>query len=167
MESNGCPGAGCRAFDIAKIVYQNSSGTQHTISMRWDQWRNGSNAATYERRYWGTAAALMRRFRHVITYKDNSQHHNHIHVDNAVYSQLSSSYYNTGSVSQTYIVQGACRYVWGHSTAVDGDWGPETQSHSTSVLRRIGRATGTVTNNENFRAFCHASFRKAVGTQAY
>lgn len=156
-----------RAFDIAKIIYRNSSGTQHTISMRYDQWRNSGNAALYYTRYWGAAASLMRRFRHVITYKDNTDHHNHIHVDNALYSLLDDAYYSTGSVSQTYVVQGACRYVWGHSTTLDGDWGPQTESHSTSVLRRIGRASGTVTNKDNFWAFCTASFRKAVGTQAY
>jgi hypothetical protein len=157
-----------RAFDIAKIVYRNSStGTTHTISMRYDIWNGGSNHSLYAKRYWGAAAGLMRRFRHLITYKDNSDHHNHIHVDNAIYSLVDDAYYSTGSVSQTYIVQGACRYVWGHSTAVDGDWGPETESHSTSVLRRIGRSSGNLTSKSNFWAFCDASFRKAVGTQEY
>jgi hypothetical protein len=166
VNKEGMHGLG-RAFDIAKVIYRNTSGTQHTISMRYDQWRNSGNAPLYYTRYWGAAASLMRRFRHVITYKDNTDHHNHIHVDNAIYSLLDDAYYDTGSVSQTYIVQGCTRYVWGHSTAVDGDWGPETESHSNSVLRRIGRASGTITNRNNFWAFCTASFRKAVGTEAY
>ncbi|WP_020392291.1 extensin family protein [Kribbella catacumbae] len=156
-----------RAFDIGKIIYRTSSGSTNTISMRYDVWKNYSNAATYQRRYWGAAASYMRSFRHVLTYKDNSEHHNHIHVDNALYGRPGDATFTTSSSSQTYIVQGACRYVWGHSTGVDGDWGPETQSHSTAVLRRIGRTSGTITNAGNFAAFCTASFRKATGKQAY
>lgn len=162
----GMHGSG-RAFDIGRILYLNSSGTRQWISMRYDVWRDDANADWWKRRYWGTAASLMRYFRHVITYMDNREHWNHIHVDNAIYGNPNDCYFNTGSSSQTYIVQGACRQVWGLSTAVDGDWGPETQSHSTSVLRRIGRGSGTITDKYNFRAFCTASFRKAVGTQAY
>lgn len=156
-----------RAFDLGRIIYRNSSGSTQLISMRYDVWRNYSNADWYKRRYWGTAAGLMRRFRHVLTYMDNTTHWNHMHVDNDIYGELDDCYYSTGSASQTYIVQGACRQVWGLSTGVDGDWGPETESHSTSVLRRIGRPSGTITNSANFRAFCTASFRKAVGTQSY
>jgi hypothetical protein len=156
-----------RAFDIGRILYVNSSGDRQWISMRYDVWRNDAGADWWKRRYWGTAASLMGRFRHVLTYMDNQEHWNHIHVDNAYYGAPENATFSTGSSSQTYIVQGACRQVWGLSTAVDGDWGPETESHSTSVLRRIGRTSGTITNSANFRAFCTASFRKAVGTQAY
>ena len=156
-----------RAFDLGRIIYRNSDGQTQLLSMRYDVWRNYSNADWYKKRYWGTAASLMRRFRHVLTYMDNTTHWNHMHVDNDIYGELDDCYYSTGSTSQTYIVQGACRQVWGLSTAVDGQWGSETQSHSTSVLRRIGRTSGTITDNANFRAFCTASFRKAVGTQAY
>ncbi|WP_328993428.1 hypothetical protein OG394_03805 [Kribbella sp. NBC_01245] len=156
-----------RAFDIGRIKYLNSDGRTQWISMRYDVWRNYANADWWKRRYWGTAAGLMRRFRHVITYMDNGEHWNHIHVDNAIYGELDDCYYSTGSSSQTYIVQAACRQVWGLSTGIDGQWGSQTESHSTSVLRRIGRSSGTITNSANFEAFCTASFRKAVGTQAY
>jgi hypothetical protein len=162
----GMHGAG-RAFDLGRIIYRNSDGQTQLISMRYDVWRNYSNADWYKRRYWGTAASLMRRFRHVLTYMDNTTHWTHMHVDPHLYGELDDCYYSTGSTSQPYIVQGACRQVWGLSTAVDGQWGSETQSHSTSILRRIGRPTGTITDNANFRAFCTASFRKAVGTQSY
>ena len=165
-DKDGMHGQG-RAFDIGKIIYRDSSGSNTTISMRYDVWKNYSNAATYQRRYWGTAASYMRWFRHVLTYKDNSDHHNHIHVDNALYGRLDDAHFSMSSSSQTYIVQGACRYVWGHSTAVDGSWGSETQADSTAVLRRIGRESGTITNANNFWAFCTASFRKAVGKQSY
>ncbi|NEE03199.1 extensin family protein [Phytoactinopolyspora halotolerans] len=166
VDKPGMHGSG-RAFDIGKIVYKNSSGTTHTISMRYDVWHGGSNAALYRRRYWGAAASFARRFRHVITYADNSTHHNHIHADNAIYGSTTDCYYSTGSTSQTYIVQGCCRVVWGLGTALDGDYGPETERHSTQVLRRIGRSSGNITNKYNFRAFLTASFRKAVGTQSY
>lgn len=165
-DKEGMHGQG-RAFDIGRILYRNSStGADSTISMRYDVWKNYSNAATYQRRYWGAAAGYMRWFRHVLTYKDNSQHHNHMHVDNQVYGGGAASF-NTSSSSQIYIVQGACRYVWGLGTGVDGDWGPETQGDSTAVLRRIGRTSGSITSAANFTAFCTASLRKGLGTQAY
>ncbi|MEU4391666.1 hypothetical protein [Kribbella sp. NPDC023855] len=155
-----------RAFDIGKIVYLNASGVPKIISMRYDLWKNSGDAATYQRRYWATAAGYMRWFRHVLTYKDNTQHHNHMHVDNQVYGGGAAAF-NTGSSSQIYIVQGACRYVWGLGTGVDGSWGPETQGDSTAVLRRIGRPSGSITSAANFTAFCTASLRKGLGTQAY
>lgn len=166
VNKEGMHGQG-RAFDIGRILYRNSDGARQWISMRYDVWGNDANADWWKRRYWGTAAGLMRRFRHVITYMDNREHWNHIHVDNAIYGELNDCYYSTGSSSQTYIVQAACRQVWGLSTGIDGQWGSQTESHSTSVLRRIGRSSGTITNSANFEAFCTASFRKSVGTQAY
>ena len=66
-----------RAFDLGRIIYRNSDGQTQLLSMRYDVWRNYSNADWYKKRYWGTAASLMRRFRHVLTYMDNTTHWNH------------------------------------------------------------------------------------------
>ncbi|GAA1696610.1 hypothetical protein GCM10009745_48350 [Kribbella yunnanensis] len=162
----GMHGAG-RAFDIGRIMFENSSGTRQWVSMRYDVWRGYANADYWKRRYWGTAAGLMRRFRHVLTYMDNREHWNHMHVDNDLYGELGDCKFTTSSSSQTYIVQAACHHAWGISTVVDGDWGPKTQANSTAVLRRIGRPSGTITDKANFQAFCTASYRKALGTQAY
>lgn len=157
-----------RAFDIAQYNIRTTTGGTIHMSCRYDKWRGTSSEELHRRRYWGLACSLARYFRHVITYYDNSAHHNHIHADNAVYGSPSNSYYNSGSVSQTYILQAACRFVWGKGTAVDGDWGPETSGDSTEVLRRIGRGSGTVASSSgNWTAFCVATFRKAVLTEDY
>lgn len=166
VDKPGYHGSG-RAFDIAKVLFATTTGGTIHVSCRYDIWRNQSNFATHAKRYWGLAASLLRRFSYVITYPYNSAHHNHIHVDNAVYSLLDDCSYSTGTSTQTYIVQGACRYVWGHDTDVDGIWGSQTESHSTSVLRRIGQSSGTIRTASNFQAFLTATFRKASNRQQY
>lgn len=157
-----------RAFDLARYNFRNSSGGVNHLSCRYDQWRGTANESYLRPRYWGLACSLARYFQHVITYYDNSDHHNHIHADNAVYGSPSNATYKTSSTSQTYIVQAACNFVWGHGTAVDGDWGPETSADSTAVLRRIGQSSGTVASSgANWTAFCAATFRKAMKTEDY
>ncbi|WP_152364582.1 hypothetical protein [Microlunatus speluncae] len=157
-----------RAFDLGRYRFRNAEGITKLMSCRYDQWNGTANAELYRTRYWGLACSFARYFQHVLTYYDNADHHNHIHADNAVYGSPTNARYNTGSTSQTYILQAACRFVWAKGTAVDGDWGPETSAHSTEVLRRIGQTSGTVASSgTNWTAFCAATFRKAVGAEAY
>jgi hypothetical protein len=69
-----------RAFDVARLVLVDGSA----VSCRYDQWRSltGTRLAEARRRYWTLAAGLHQRFAYVLTYLDNAQHANHIHVDN-------------------------------------------------------------------------------------
>lgn len=167
VDKPGTHGQG-RAFDLARYHFKNADGGINHLSCRYDQWNGTANAALHRTRYWGLACSLARYFQHVLTYYDNADHHNHIHADNAIYGSPTNAAYNTGSTSQTYILQAACRFVWSLGTAVDGDWGPETSEDSTAVLRRIGQASGTVASSgTNWTAFCAATFRKAVGTEDY
>ncbi|HEY6738391.1 MAG TPA: hypothetical protein VI076_06030 [Actinopolymorphaceae bacterium] len=65
-------------------------------------------------------------------------------------------------------VQACCRYSWGKNTEIDGVWGPQTRTHSTQVLRRIGRGSGTIASSQaNWLAFNRATTRKGYGVQAY
>jgi hypothetical protein len=167
VDKPGMHGEG-RAFDLARYRFKNADGITKLLSCRYDQWNGSSNTELYRTRYWGLACSLARYFQHVLTYYDNADHHNHLHADNQLYGSPTNAAYSTGSTSQTYILQAACRYVWAMGTAVDGDWGPETSGDSTAVLRRIGQSSGTVASSSaNWTAFCAATFRKAVGTQAY
>jgi hypothetical protein len=164
----GMHGSG-RAIDIASVYFTTSGGSLvKRFDCRYDQWRNSSNVAAIRRRYWALSASLHHRFRHVLTYLYNSDHHNHIHVDNEVYGRKENALFNTGSTAQVQHVQACTRYVWGYSTAIDGIWGSQTRTHSTNVLRRYGVSSGTIlSSNYNWRAFNHATLRKGSGREAY
>ncbi|WP_158839919.1 hypothetical protein [Saccharothrix deserti] len=152
-----------RAFDLGRMLVTNrNTGALFTgFNGRYDQWKSYTgDAFTIARtRYWGTAASLHHHFRHVISYLDNTEHHNHIHIDNAVSGSGNSSF-STSSVTQTYYVQAACRYLWGYDTGIDGDWGPQTQSHSSAVLTRTG-SDGVITTQSRWLHFCKQSALRA------
>jgi hypothetical protein len=156
-----------RGFDLARIFVTENGSLRRTFTGRYDQWSTwGTDAkATARRHYWATAASAHYYFRDVLTYLWNAEHHNHIHIDNTVTGTTSS--FDTGSTAQTQHVQACLNYVWGKSVTIDGDWGPETQSNSTSVLRRIGQASGTLTTKANWLAFNKATLRKGYGVEAY
>jgi hypothetical protein len=152
-----------RAFDLARMRITNrNTGVKFTaFNGRYDQWRGSTGEAlTTERvRYWGTLASLHYHFRHVISYLDDSAHHNHVHIDNAISGSGNSSY-STSSTTQTYYVQAACRYLWGYDTGIDGEWGPQTQGHSSDVLRRVG-SDGSITTQSRWLTFCKSSALQA------
>jgi hypothetical protein len=162
VDKPGMHGEG-RAFDLARMLITNrDTGAMFTaFNGRYDQWRNltGDALRTARIRYWGTMASLHYHFRHVISYLDNAEHHNHAHIDNAVSGSGDSSF-NTGSATQTYFVQAACQYIWGLSTGIDGDWGPETQRNSSTALARAG-SDGVITTQSRWLTFCKASAQKA------
>jgi hypothetical protein len=159
-----------RGFDLSRIQATGTDGDLHRRFFgRYDIWRNwdATALAAERRRYWATAASAHHHFQDVLTYLYDSDHHSHIHMDN-LQSGSGNSSYHTGSRAQTLNVQACCRYIWGKSTTIDGIWGPQTRDHSTDVLRRIGRATGTIASSQgNWLAFNRASLRKGYGTEAY
>ena len=156
-----------RGFDLTRIYVTSSGSLVRRFNGRYDQWNGTSSAATERRRYWATAASLHYHFRHVLTYLYNSAHHNHIHFDNLI-SGTGNSTLSTGSEAQVQHVQACCRYIWGKTTTIDGIWGPQTNQHSTEVLRRIGVSSGSLTSSQsNWLAFNRGSTRKGYGTQAY
>lgn len=152
-----------RAFDLARLRITNRNTGQMFLGFngRYDQWRGwGTDAMITERiRYWGTLASLHYHFRHVISYLDDSVHHNHVHIDNAISGGGDSSF-STSSTTQTYFVQATCRYIWGYDTGIDGEFGPQTRSHSSGVLTRLG-SDGAITTQSRWLTFCRGSARQA------
>ncbi len=156
-----------RGFDLTRIYVTSGGSLVRRFNGRYDQWNGTASAATELVRYWATAASLHYHFRNVLTYLYNTDHHNHIHFDNLV-SGSGNSNFSTGSAAQVQHVQACCRYLWGKTTAIDGIWGPQTNQHSTEVLRRVGVASGSLTSSQaNWLAFNRHSTRKGYGTQTY
>lgn len=160
-----------RGFDLTRIYASNSSGDMARRFFGrydiWKDWAAGEKKNTTRRRYWATSASLHHHFQNVLTYAYNTAHHDHIHIDNLV-SGMGNSSFSTGSRAQVVHVQSCCRWIWGKGTTVDGVWGSQTQQHSTEVLRRIGRASGTIANSQsNWLAFNTATTRKGYDVQQY
>ncbi|MGH3741703.1 MAG: hypothetical protein ACRDT8_08795 [Micromonosporaceae bacterium] len=159
-----------RGFDLTRLYPTGTDGKRHLrFSARHDKWKNyGVQAKRRNRRwYWGTAASIHHHFRNVLTYYYNADHDNHIHIDN-LESGLHSPSFHSGSRAQVQHVQACCRWIWGKSTTVTGNWNAQTADHTTQVLRRIGRGDGTiVSSKDNWLAFNTATCRKAYGVQAY
>ena len=159
-----------RGFDLSRIYATGLDGKRHRRFFgRYDIWKDwpADSRRAERRRYWATSASAHHHFQHVLTYLYDAAHHNHIHMDNLVSGSGNSSF-DTGSEAQVLHVQACCRYIWGKSTAIDGVWGPQTRRHSTEVLRRIGRESGTIASSKaNWLAFNTATLRKGYGTQSY
>ncbi len=152
-----------RAIDISHLYTADSNTTGGTIvgfTGRYDIWRGyGSTAlATARRRYWATVASLNAHFGVVLTYLYNSEHHNHVHVDNSEPKTFNRS------TSQVQMVQAACTYIWGYSTGLDGLWGTQTDTNSRKVLNeRLGISGGLTTSTSNWVNFCNYSMEKGTG----
>lgn len=160
-----------RGFDLTRIFVTNGSGNLvEQFNARRDIWQSWpeEDQVVQRRRYWATSASAHHHFAHVLTYAwDPAGHNNHIHIDNLVSGSGNSSF-TTGSAAQIYHVQGACRHVWGLPTTVDGIWGPETDGHSTRVLRAAGASSGSLTSSlENWQTFNTATVRSGYGTESY
>jgi hypothetical protein len=156
-----------RAFDISKIRGRIGTTTTTLFSARYDQWRTQTGAQLTRTRkyYWATSASLHYHFKHVLTYLYNAQHHNHVHMDNAV-SGSGNSTFTTGASAQVEHVQACCRYIWGQTVTLDGVWGSQTRGAVTAVLSRIGRS-GSLTTQSNWLAFNLATLRFGTGRQDY
>jgi hypothetical protein len=159
-----------RGFDLTRIYATGTDGDLHRRFFgRYDIWKDfdADSLAATRKSYWATAASAHHHFQHVLTYPYNTDHHSHIHIDNLVSGDGNSSFH-TDSEAQVLNVQACCRFIWGKSTTVDGIWGPQTSNHSTDVLRRIGRGSGTIVSSQaNWLAFNTASLRKGYGTEEY
>jgi hypothetical protein len=160
-----------RAIDLSRYIFTDAN-TQTTFTgfdCRYNIWSGytGSLLITTRKRYWAAVAGLNYHFKYVLHYFYNAEHHNHVHVDNEA-SGSGNSTFTTGSSSQVYSVQAACRYIWGYSSiAIDGIWGPQTDSYSRQALTRIGRSGGLTTSQTNWLEFNKATLRFGTGRQAY
>lgn len=164
VRKRGYHGKG-RAFDIASVYFTTRRGTLvKRFDCRYDRWRRSPHRAEIRARYWALAASLHHRFRHVLTYLYDADHHNHIHVDNAVYGQYQDALFDPESSSQVQHVQACCRYVWGLRTRITSDWNSQTRRHCTEVLRRCGVEQGTIVDsNYGWRMFNYATLLQGTG----
>lgn len=156
-----------RGFDLARIFVTDGGTLDRKFTGRYDLWSQygAADKALARRHYWATAASAHYHFRDVLTYLFNAAHHNHIHIDNTVSGGTST--FDTTSHAQTQHVQACLDYLWGKAVAIDGVWGAQTRDASTSVLRRIGQSSLTLTTKANWLAFNRACMRKGYGVQAY
>ncbi len=157
-----------RGFDLSRIYATVNGSLTKVFNARYDTWSAADKAGdtATRRRYWATSAAAHYHFRNVLTYAYNSEHHNHIHIDNLV-SGTGNSKLDTSSEAQVKHIQASCSFVWGYATAVDGVWGSQTNTNSRRVLARIGRSGGLTTSQTNWLEFNKATLRKGTGREAY
>jgi hypothetical protein len=158
-----------RAFDLSAIsgILTTTGNRSKMFNARYDLWKNltGSQLTGARRLYWATSASLHYHFKHVLTYLYNAQHHNHIHIDNAI-SGSGNSTFTTGASAQVQHVQACCTYIWGRPVTLDGVWGSQTSGAVSAVLSRIGRS-GSLTTQANWLAFNQATLRFGTGAQSY
>jgi hypothetical protein len=91
------------------------------------------------------SASLHRHFRHVLTYRYNTAHANHVHIDNAEYGTGTTAAFSTSSEAQVQHVQAVCYFLWGRGTPVTGTWDARTDADSRWVLERFGKSGGLTT----------------------
>jgi hypothetical protein len=115
-----------RAFDVGRI--QLNSGWFVDTNWSWNQ------SLLHKRRYLSTALYLRRYFKTVLTTWYNSDHHNHIHVDNgSTLGPISSS-----SKADTVIIQAACNLMNAEALTVNGTWNTATDQAFSRLRSRMG-----------------------------
>lgn len=139
-----------RAFDIARIEH-----AKGTVSCRFDQWGPGS--AKQLKLYWRLAASLHRDFQYTICYPYNSEHANHIHVDNSVNGDAPTTFDPTSQV-QAQLIQNACRHVFGVDAPDTGQWDDATRDALRAVQRSKG-ITRPVSDQAGWKALLDAIVR--------
>lgn len=133
---------------------------------RYDLWKSLPNAAAHYRRYWAGAASLHYHFRSVLTYYYNTDHHNHIHIDNGENGTALTTF-SSASKAQVQAVQGICGNLWGYPCGTNGVWSTTVSNAASSVLQRAGRPGKLTDSVSHWRTFLYASTRMGTGKQTY
>jgi hypothetical protein len=146
-----------RAFDLARLI---TDGTVE-VSCRYDLWR-GYTGAELERvrtRYWALAASAHLHFASVLTYLYNTDHHNHIHLDNGTSGDELSSF-NRRSRAQVQAVQGMLSYVWDRPVEITGRWDRATARACRDVLSGTDTSGDLTDGRDQWHAFLRATTRR-------
>jgi hypothetical protein len=154
-----------RAADIGEVtMYSQVYGTRFIpLHGRWHVWRNDPTHMEEIRRwYWGGVCLLNKYFRNVLHYRYNAEHETHIHIDNDG-SNGTYSNFSTGSRAQVLTVQATCNYIYGLGTSIDGAWGPQTLSHSNTVLSYGGWGGSITSSQGHWHRFLWCGFRAGHG----
>lgn len=115
-----------RAFDLTRVTLLNGNYTDTNVG-----WRETSSQAQ-RRRYLAIAACARRNFGTVLTAWYNSEHHDHIHIDNELASVPTI---RNNVVSDTSLVKAACKYLNGADITINGSW---NQSAYNKLLKAFG-----------------------------
>jgi len=162
----GYHGSG-RAFDLSRIYLHVDGLWERVFNGRYDEWRSltGSALTVTRKRYFACAASIHYHFRNVLTYLYNTDHWNHIHIDNGV-SGAGNSYFVTSSGAQVEFVRAALNYVWGYPVAINQSWDSTVDYYVRLALARSGGA-GPLTTQSYWQRFCQTTTRFGTGKQAY
>lgn len=141
-----------RAFDLARIRLRTGF-----VSCRYDEWRTatGPNLRRALGEYWALAASLHRHFAYVVTYLYDTEHHNHIHVDNGR-SDGQRSVFDPGSITQVQAVQAIATHVWNRPVEITGRFDAATREATQAVLGELGHER-SLTESGGWDRFLSAS----------
>lgn len=120
-----------RGFDLARVTW--TSGLFCDMGGAWQGTR------TQKRRYLGVAATIRCRLDTVLTAWFNSDHNDHIHVDNLdplgpIDDQASSD---------TSLIQAACNLLISSGLVINGNWGSATEQAFDDLRNAIGMPPGS------------------------
>ncbi|TDV57560.1 extensin family protein [Actinophytocola oryzae] len=152
----GQHGAGT-AMDLDHVRW--SSGTTISPIDR----AHASGTQQIRRRYLAVDATCRRRFRYVLDGWYNSEHADHIHSD---FEDLPPRCVK-GSVSDTVFVQSMCNNFLNSGLAVDGDWGPLTQSAFNTAKSRLGVTGDPHTTSSVWVSMLNTVAQRGFANQAF
>jgi hypothetical protein len=124
---------------------------------------HASGTLATRRRYLAVDAVCRRRFRYALDGWYNADHADHIHSD---FGGLPVRCV-TGSESDTKFVQSLCNNFMSSGLAVDGIWGPKTDSAFTTAKSRLGTTGDPHTSSAAWQSFLSAAARKGFANQAF
>jgi hypothetical protein len=130
-----------RALDISQIRYTDGAYIDTNYS-----WRG----TTQHRRWYLGLAAQCRRFvGTVLTAWYNSDHQNHIHIDNGV----GFVPVRTSARSDAVLIQAVCNIMVGDGTTIDGVWGSQTEAAYNRLRTQMGVCGDPKTNMNSAYSF--------------
>lgn len=127
VDKAGQHGAGT-AMDLDHVRWSNGNVTSPL-----DQ-HHASGTAALRKRYLATEAVCRRRFRYVLDGWYNADHRDHIHSD---FGGMPVRVLKD-SEADTKFVQGTCNNFRASGLAIDGIWGPNTQSAFNGLKSALG-----------------------------
>ncbi|WP_367128620.1 hypothetical protein [Saccharothrix sp. HUAS TT1] len=124
---------------------------------------HASGTLATRRRYLAVDAVCRRRFRYALDGWYNADHADHIHSD---FGGLPVRCV-TGSESDAKFVQALCNNFMSSGLAVDGIWGPLTQSAFTTAKSRLGVTGDPHSSSAAWQSFLSAAARRGFANQAF
>jgi hypothetical protein len=142
VERSGFHGRG-RAFDLDALFW---SGRPF-ITLRFP---------TDQKFYLGVEAVLRKHFGTVLNFLYNSDHHDHLHIDDGTAVGFVRS-----SKSRVLFVQAALTHVLDVPVRIDGVYDPETEGGLRTAFERLG-LSGNVQNRDTWLEFLTRITREAL-----